>query len=82
MATKAELEAERAMMVAAIAAMCSVDEGSVGLKSVHDLGGRVEQGQRPRFDELVRRLKEIDAMLNAIERRGMKIVTDWARGLR
>ena len=47
--TQQEVEDELNDVRCAMKAMLSTKEGSVGLRNVQDLGGRVEQGMRPTY---------------------------------
>lgn len=56
-------------------------ESSVGLRNAVDLGGRVEQGVRPSYDALTRRLRDLEAELAAILGRSRVARSRYSRGL-
>jgi hypothetical protein len=79
--TQADIEAEIASVRAAMRAMESTAEGSVGLDNAHDFGGRVEQGMRPSYDALARRLKDLEAELAAFIAHPRVLRSRFSKGL-
>ena len=79
--TQTDVEADIASVRAAMRAMESTAEGSVGLDNAHDFSGRVEQGVRPSYDALARRLKELQAELAAFVRHPLVLRTRYSKGL-
>lgn len=80
--TTEEIEADLRKVRKAIEAMLCVDQSSVGLRNVVDLGGRIEQGMRPTFEQLQQREKDLLAELaQSSAHRRMIFRTSQSKGL-